>query len=317
MLLYVQKSRTQRFDCLSAIGAPREPGIYETDADWRDVLRLIVAHRLALVDPVAWPLLPVLHWALARDPATGAYCGPYVYFAPAALEVPQVAAGGLPLGEVIARYLAAAPIAVPPVTGRIAVRSILQAAPLWRRVVPAPPPRLNPIELQAWMAWQRALPMPERMVRWYQATRQEQWRRLALRRLLEDLAAGRIVGWHGAEPIPPTWWESHVELDLGAGDLFGAGPDGARLATSIRVYRAGDMPAAVTARHEHWSIGSAAAVDAFIARHRAQLAVIAHRGQQIEYVRARLRASHPLIRQRLATAFGVMVGAQKRRREAA
>ena len=311
MMLFLPSAHVCRFDDLARLGAPEKRGIFKSESCWQDILNVLVTHKIAVCDPVPWRLLPALHWALHRDPATGAYVGPAVFFDPATIKSPSVPAGGLAISELVQLYAAATPVARAPIAGRIAVRSYTSVSPLWRHTVPAPLIR-DRGQLEAWAMRQRALPSrPKALATWYRNARSLMWRKLALCRLFADLASNQVIAWSGSDQVPASWWQSDVVLDVDTGALYGL--SGAKLASGITIYRADERPVVLEPRQEiPRDAEKRQVVVAFVERHRAELQEISGRVAQVTWVNERLIAREPLIREVLTVAFGASPSGPRR-----
>jgi hypothetical protein len=106
--LYSPTPHPYRHDLLAAIGAPDRPGIFEpSSSDLANALCALAAHKVGAVDPVPWPFLGPVWWALKR--VDGAWVGPAVHFPAQAIQPPQLPPGGMAIAEVVENYIRAVP----------------------------------------------------------------------------------------------------------------------------------------------------------------------------------------------------------------
>ena len=156
------------------------------------------------------------------------------------------------------------------------------------------------------------------LLSWYSQARAEQWHRLAIGRLVDALVAGEIVAWSGKEPIPASWWESDVDLDVQTGSVYGPNDRHRPLAGELQLYREGDKPALVREREVLAAAegGTRYLISAAFDDHREMLQGMDRRDAQISWLRGKLPASVPLstLSARLREEFGRVESRGPRRR---
>jgi len=242
---------------IGTLDADHPDGTFQARGNYYE-LSDAIRRGCGLVDPVEPALATLLWTAMKATPSGDCYLGPPVYCDPRVFEAPAVPSSGLALGEVIAAYAAASPAFVMLPPGRLAVRQHLRPPPpVFRRRVPRPALLPYPRHVRDFERWQafesqlRALPSPDRLGRWYRQARAQHWLRYAIHRAFADLASGAIAGFEpNGAPIPTSYWESDIAVDVATGALYLANDHRVPLCRGIEVYPAGAVPAAAAALAE-------------------------------------------------------------------
>lgn len=222
----------RRDEILVELDAPPDGGVFET---WDfDLAREAVSqHLVAAVDPPGDFAVGVLiYWCLRFDPIGKCYVGPGIYFDPDDFAAPVMPAG-LPADNALSRYLAAAPVPLPPPPDRLSVPFYRRPPdPLWRRTLPVP--RTPGLRDRRDCEVSR-----EAVAGWYDRLQTEAWRRFAIHRFFTDLAAGALVAFDSQNlQVPRTFWDSDVSFGAGRGDLFAPSDNRIPLRPCLRIYSA-------------------------------------------------------------------------------